>query len=144
MPTLDRVKEPEREIGAGVTIGRVTEETGLSVHALRFYERQGLLTGPVERSASGHRVYRPQEIEWIKNCRRFRAAGMPIATIRRFAELVRQGPGTAAERLDVLREHEQMMRRRMDELRDSLALIQHKVESYEAELAQGDAAELWR
>ncbi|WP_208630234.1 MerR family DNA-binding transcriptional regulator, partial [Amycolatopsis kentuckyensis] len=38
-------------------IGEVAERTGLSVHALRFYEREGLLVGPVPRTVGGRRRY---------------------------------------------------------------------------------------
>jgi hypothetical protein len=34
-----------------LTIGQVAERTGLSVHALRFYEREGVLVDPVRRDA---------------------------------------------------------------------------------------------
>ena len=37
------------------TIGEVTDRTGVSVHARRYYERHGLLAGYVARTSSGHR-----------------------------------------------------------------------------------------
>ncbi len=40
-----------------LSIGRAAERTGLSVHALRFYEREGLLATPVYRNQGGRRVY---------------------------------------------------------------------------------------
>jgi DNA-binding transcriptional MerR regulator len=87
-------------------IGQVAERTGMSVHALRLYEREGLMAGPVRRDAGGRRVYTEWDVEWLLNCTKFRASGMPLATIRRFADLVRQGPGTEPARLELLREHQ--------------------------------------
>jgi DNA-binding transcriptional MerR regulator len=127
-----------------LTIGQVSERTGLSVHALRFYEREGLLTEPVGRTADGRRVYSPRDVEWIANCTRFRASGMPLASIRRFAELVRAGAGTEAERLELLREHRQVVLDRMAELAGSLDLITRKIAAYEDGLARGEADRLWR
>jgi predicted site-specific integrase-resolvase len=39
-----------------LTIQQVAQQTGLSVHTLRYYERNGLLE-PVDRASSGHRRY---------------------------------------------------------------------------------------
>jgi DNA-binding transcriptional MerR regulator len=74
---------------------------------------------------------------------KFRASGMPLATIRRFAELVRQGPGNEAERLALLRAHEQRILGHLAELQDCLGLITAKVASYQAHLDRGTATELW-
>ncbi|WP_410664449.1 MerR family transcriptional regulator [Amycolatopsis sp. lyj-84] len=127
-----------------LAIGKVTDRTGLSVHALRFYEKEGLLAGPVKRDANGHRVYTEHDVEWILNCTKFRASGMPLATIREFAELVRQGPGNEEKRLDLLREHQNTVRARIAELADCLELISRKVEVYEEHVARGTAGDLWR
>ncbi|CAM3424632.1 MerR family DNA-binding transcriptional regulator [Kibdelosporangium persicum] len=35
-----------------LSVGQVTERTGLSVYTLRFYEREGLLTTTVRRARS--------------------------------------------------------------------------------------------
>ncbi|WP_410577167.1 MerR family transcriptional regulator [Amycolatopsis sp. lyj-108] len=127
-----------------LAIGKVTERTGLSVHALRFYEKEGLLASPVKRDANGRRVYTEHDVEWLLNCTKFRASGMPLATIRAFAELVRQGPGNEEKRLELLRDHQNTVRDRIAELADCLELITRKVEIYEEHVARGTANELWR
>ncbi|MEU3766854.1 MerR family transcriptional regulator [Amycolatopsis keratiniphila] len=127
-----------------LAIGQVTERTGLSVHALRFYEKEGLLAAPVKRDANGRRVYTEHDVEWLLNCKKFRASGMPLAVIREFAELVRQGPGNEEKRLELLREHQNTVRDRIAELADCLELISRKVEVYEEHVARGTANELWR
>jgi len=45
-----------------LSIGEVADRTGLSVHALRFYEREGLIANPVRRGPNGHRVYTEQDL----------------------------------------------------------------------------------
>ncbi|HET6290275.1 MAG TPA: MerR family transcriptional regulator [Amycolatopsis sp.] len=127
-----------------LAIGEVTARTGLSVHALRFYEKEGLLVAPVRRDANDRRVYTGQDVEWLLNCTKFRASGMPLATIREFAALVRQGPGNEEKRLELLRDHQNSVRDRIAELADCLDLISRKVESYEEHVARGTANELWR
>ena len=127
-----------------LAIGQVTERTGLSVHALRFYEKEGLLAAPVKRDANGRRVYTEQDVEWLVNCTKFRASGMPLATIREFADLVRQGPGNEEKRLDLLREHQNQVVGRIAELNDCLDLIATKVRIYEEHVERGTADALWR
>ncbi|TVL93483.1 MerR family transcriptional regulator [Streptomyces sp. SAJ15] len=127
----------------GLSIGKVAEATGLSVHALRFFEREGLFLREIPRSGGGQRVYDRADVEWLMLCGRFRDSGMPIATIRRFAELVRSGPGNEHERLELLREHERNVRARIAELTAGLDVIHGKVVTYERHLGDGTAAELW-
>lgn len=125
-----------------LTIGDVAQRTGLSAHSLRFYEREGLLAGRVRRQ-SGQRRYSTSDVEWIDICVKLRSSGMPLATIRRFAELVREGPGNEPERLALLREHQQRIAAQMAELDECLRLISWKAEIYEQHVAQGTAQQLW-
>ncbi|WP_073483911.1 MerR family transcriptional regulator [Streptoalloteichus hindustanus] len=127
----------------GLSIGDVAEATGMSVHALRFFEREGLFLRPIPRSGGGHRVYEAADVEWLLLCDRFRASGMPIATIRRFAELVRSGPGNEQDRLALLRDHERSVRARIAELTACLEVIRGKVVAYEEHVREGTAAGVW-
>jgi hypothetical protein len=68
---------------------------------------------------------------------------MPIATVRKFAGLVRSGPGNEAERLALLREHEQEVRARIEDLSACLEVIHGKVVIYEHHVREGTAAGLW-
>lgn len=130
-------------MSATLSIGQVSERTGLSVHALRFYEREGLLAHPVRREGNGRRVYSEDDVEWLAICTNLRASGMPLTTIRRYAELVRQGPGNEEERLELLRDHQEYVAARIRELTKAKALIRYKVMVYEEHLAKGTADTLW-
>lgn len=132
------VEDPE-ELG----IGDVASRTGMSVHALRFYERQELLLSPVRRTSSGRRVYREADVEWLRICTRLRASGMPLAKLRTFTALVRQGPGNEDQRLALLREHEEHVRAQMADLQDCLDLISWKAGIYEQHVSRGTARGIW-
>ncbi|MFD9908321.1 MerR family transcriptional regulator [Streptomyces sp. NPDC059063] len=129
--------------GAGMSIGEVAEATGLSVHALRFFEREKLFLRPIPRTGGGRRVYEPADVEWLVLCNRLRASGMPIAELRRFAGLVRSGSGNEPERLALLQEHERAVRARIAELDASLEIIHGKVVAYEKHVREGTAAGVW-
>lgn len=130
-------------IESGLSIGQVAERTGLSVYALRFYEREGLLASPVQRGRGGRRVYTEQDLEWLDICTSLRASGMPLTAIREYADLVRQGTGNEKERLSLLRRHQQQVASQIADLTKCLDLIDYKVGVYEKRLGEGTAADLW-
>jgi DNA-binding transcriptional MerR regulator len=123
--------------GGGLSIGQVAERTGLSAHTVRFYEREGLFAEPVQRIA-GRRVFSDEHVEWLALCSILRASGMPLAAIRAYAQLVRQGDGTEPERLALLREHRERVRAQLRDLSRCLDLIDHKVDVYEDLSARGE------
>jgi DNA-binding transcriptional MerR regulator len=129
---------------AGLSIGEVARRTGLSVHTLRLYERKGLLAGEVRRDKSGRRTYSAWDVEWLANCVKFRASGMPLEIISCLAQLVREGSGNEAERLKLLRAHQRRIARQLAQLRDCLDLINTKVASYEQHLAAGASGDPWQ
>ena len=49
----------------GIQIGKVSEQTGLSIDAIRFYEKQRLLDRP-PRTEGGFRLFNAQDIERIQ------------------------------------------------------------------------------
>ncbi|WP_405063942.1 MerR family transcriptional regulator [Kribbella sp. NBC_01505] len=127
----------------GLSIGQVAERTGLSVHALRFYEREGLLADQVRRESNGRRVYSEDDIGWLAMCVKFRSSGMPLETIRQYTELVRQGSGNEQARLELLRSHQEHIAAQIDDLQESLRVITHKVTIYEEHVAAGTASCQW-
>jgi DNA-binding transcriptional MerR regulator len=128
---------------AGLSIAEAARRTGVSVHTLRYYERAGLVVTAVDRTASGRRRYHQLDLDWIVICTRLRATGMPIRTIRRYAELVSAGPGNEQERLALLEAHRAEVTARLARTREHLKLIDHKIDVYRGRLAAGDADRLW-
>ncbi|MFE9916999.1 MerR family transcriptional regulator [Micromonospora sp. NPDC005553] len=128
----------------GLSIGQVAQRTGLTVHTLRLYERAGLLASDVRRDGSGRRVYSAWDVEWLTNCVKFRASGMPLTTIGRLAQLVREGSGNETERLELLREHQRHVTEQLTQLQDCLDLIDAKVAGYERHLTAGASGDPWQ
>ncbi|WP_163511107.1 MerR family transcriptional regulator [Fodinicola acaciae] len=126
-----------------LSIGEVAERTGLSVHALRFYEREGIFADAVRRGSNGRRLYSEDDVEWLHICTKFRASGMPLDTIRQYVDLVRQGGGNEHERLALLKQHQQNVVAQIEELKTCLDVITYKVNVYEEYLARGTADRLW-
>lgn len=127
----------------GLSIAEAARRTGVSVHTLRYYERAGLVVTAVDRTAGGRRRYHQLDLDWIVICTRLRATGMPIRTIRRYAELVSAGPGNEQERLTLLEAHRAEVTAKLARTRENLKLIDHKIDVYRGRLAAGDADRLW-
>ena len=126
------------------TIGQVSALTGLTTHTLRFYEQEALFFAPVRRDAAGRRVFTTEEVEWLKVCTKLRSSGTPLPEIRRYAQLVVEGPGDEAERFEILRRHEAKVRQQIADLLEALGIIHTKVEIYAQRLTAGTAHQLWR
>ncbi len=124
------------EAAPSLSIGQVAERTGLSVHALRFYEREGILANPVRRGPGGRRVYTEDDVEWLTLCIILRASGMPLPAVREYTDLVRHGAGNEKERLTLLRAHEERVTSQIAQLNQCLDLIKFKVGVYEDILDQ--------
>ncbi len=117
-----------------LTIAEAAEQTGLTAHTLRYYERDGLMLGSVDRSASGHRRYSEQDLSWIQLITRLRSTGMPIRDVRRYAALVRAGSGNEAERLELLKDHRARVEAQLAEVTGHLRAIDHKIGIYEGQV----------
>ena len=109
-------------------IHEVAARTGLSIHALRYYERAGLVA-PIARAESGQRDYAEDDVYRIAFVTTLRSAGMPIAEIRRYVELA-QDDDTVAERLALLEAHERAVERQIGELRQHQQRIGQKIAHY--------------
>ncbi|CAM3617772.1 MerR family transcriptional regulator [Nocardioides zeicaulis] len=114
-----------------LSIAEAAEQTGLTAHTLRYYERDGLMLRSVERASSGHRRYTDEDLRWIEMVTRLRATGMPIRDVRRYAALVREGAGNEDERLALLLAHRQTVEQQLAEVTSHLRAIDHKIAIYE-------------
>jgi DNA-binding transcriptional MerR regulator len=135
--------KPRPDSQTGLSIAEAARRTGVSAHTLRYYERAGLVVAAVDRTHGGRRRYQEQDLNWINTCTRLRATGMPIKTIRRYAELVAAGPGNEEERLALLEAHRTEVTAKLAEIEDNLKLIEYKINLYRDRLAAGDTDQLW-
>ena len=77
-------------------IGEVARAAGLGVHAVRFYEREGLLEAPA-RSPSGYREYPPDTVLSLRFIRRAKELGFSLKEISELLSLEASPKATAAD-----------------------------------------------
>ena len=112
-----------------LTISEVAEQTQLSAHTLRYYERIGLMT-PITKGKRGHRRYDREDLEWIVLIKRLRSTGMSVKDMQHFAELVRSGDETFSERRRLLEHHQTRLQAQLEDIEQTLKLLDHKVTTY--------------
>ena len=115
------------------SIQDVSKKTGLSAHTLRYYEKEGLITG-VERSQGGFRQYTDEDLERLGLIRCLKNTGMSIKEISRFVELTREGEQTLEERVALLRAHRDRVLERMAEMQQHLDKVNWKLNFFSEKL----------
>ncbi len=83
-------------------IGRVSQTTGLSVDAIRFYEKERLLDRP-PRTSGGFRLFKADDIERIKFIRSVQNLGFSLPEIRELLVLQRDHRDVCCHVHDLLR-----------------------------------------
>ncbi|RAO37498.1 putative HTH-type transcriptional regulat or [Micromonospora saelicesensis] len=111
-----------------MTIAEVADLLDITPHTLRYYERAGLVE--VARDRHGHRVYDAEAVRRLVFLTRMRLSGMPMRDLQHYISLVGAGQDTVPERLDMLLEHRDIIRRRIRELTLSLAATEYKIATY--------------
>ncbi len=122
--------------GSVFRIGELATRTGRSVHAIRWYEAQGLVPG-VARDEGGRRVYGELHVSWLDLMERLRATGMSIAEMREYTALVMQGSRTLRQRRDMLAAHRERVNATIAEWRRALTLVDRKIDFYDAWMQTG-------
>jgi DNA-binding transcriptional MerR regulator len=115
----------------GLSIGEVSRATGVSIEALRYYEREGLMIDATPRDGGGRRRFGPRDIDWIAGLVMLRETGMPIADIRVIADLSRR-EGTDAEKLAFFEKHRRTVIDQLERTQRHLAAIDAKIAAYDA------------
>lgn len=115
------------------SIQDVSQKTGLSSHTLRYYEKEGLISG-VCRSQGGFRQYTDEDLDRLGLVCCLKNTGMSIHEISRFMQLSREGSHTLAERVDMLLSHRKRMTARIEEMQKNLETVDWKINFFSEQL----------
>lgn len=111
-------------------ISEVSEKYGLTLDALRYYERIGLIP-PVKRSPSGIRDYDDYSCGWIEFIQNMRKAGVQVEVLIEYVQLFQQGSVTKEARKELLREECYRLNERIAELQALRDRLTWKIENYD-------------
>jgi DNA-binding transcriptional MerR regulator len=121
---------------SNLRIGELSARSGRTIHAIRWYETQGLIPGVV-RDGGGRRVYTELHVDWLDLMNRLRRTGMSIAEMRAYTALVKQGRSTLKQRQEMLYAHRTRVLETISEWTLALKLIDGKIDFYGEWLTTG-------
>lgn len=121
------------EGGAIIKIGEISKITGLSYHALRYYENIGLVRN-IGRDEQGNRKYTDDDTKWIKFLLSLRNTGMPLNDIIYYAELYYSGDDSILKRIELLSNYRDRLVEELRRLQSSIDFLANKIEFYNNKL----------
>ena len=107
------------------SIGEVSRMFGLPQSTLRYYDKEGLLPF-VERSSGGIRLFKDSDFEWLSIIECLKQTGMPIKEIKTFIDLCMAGDSTISERLNLIRQQQEVVHAQMAQLQSTLDMLDYK------------------
>lgn len=117
------------------TIGQVSEQFGLPISTLRYYDRQGLFPG-MERT-SGARRFGQREVETLRLIECLKKSGLEIRDIKQFIDWCQQGPATFPQRKELFEKQRETVEKEIEHLEKVLDMLKFKCWFYEQATAEG-------
>src|SRR5712691_3626720 len=99
----------------GLTIGKLSQLTGVNIETIRYYERIMVLPAP-SRTESGHRVYGAMERRILGFVRRSRELGFSLDEVRALLRLGGPEKASCREVRDVAAHHLEDVRSKLRDL----------------------------
>ena len=121
------------------TIGEMAQKLDVAPSTLRYYDKEGLLPF-VERSSGGIRMFKDEDMEWLRLLGCLKKAGMPLKEIRSFMDWSRQGDATIDRRPDLLEKQRQSVLEQQKQLEDTLLMLDYKRWYYQTAREAGTCA----
>lgn len=108
------------------TISQVAERTGLSIHTIRYYDKEGLL--PFIDRHNGTRVFTEQDIDWIDLICCLKGTKMPIKDLRALIQHCTDNDAVLEKGMEILINHKRQVEAQLEELQRSLQTIHYKID----------------
>ena len=102
-------------MGDALQIGEVARKTGLSIDAIRFYEKAGLLLRP-SRTAGGYRLYREREVADLEFIQKAQQLGFSLGEIRELFSIQRHPQEVCLHVRDLIAQKLSVVRGKITEL----------------------------
>lgn len=121
------------------TIGEMAQKLNVAPSTLRYYDKEGLLPF-VERSSGGIRMFKDEDMEWLRLLGCLKKAGMPLKEIRAFMDWSRQGDATIGRRLELIEKQRQSVLDQQKQLEENLLMLDYKRWYYQTAQEAGTCA----
>ncbi|QGQ99343.1 MerR family transcriptional regulator [Paenibacillus psychroresistens] len=113
------------------TVKEVSQKTGITPYTLRFYEKEGVLP-IVDRDANGARMFNDHYIDCVETVQALRSTGLPLAEIKQYVELYKNGNST-------LQQRKKLLVNQKDKVEDQISFLMKTLEKINYKLALIDS-----
>lgn len=111
------------------TIGEVSEMLQISISALRYYDKEGLLP-LVNRTSGNIRVFDETDIECLRMIECLKTTGMQLKDIKLFFEWCEEGDSTIEQRYQLFLKQKEKTEQQIAALSLALERVNYKCEYY--------------
>ena len=108
-----------------LTVGEIAKRLGLNASTLRYYDKQGLLPF-VERSESGIRLFKENDMGMLNMIECLKGTGMSIKDIKTFIDFYDTGDDEFKNRLDIIQHQKANVLAQMELLNYNLDMLDYK------------------
>lgn len=112
------------------TIGEMAKRLNVAASTLRYYNKEGLLPF-VERSDSGIRMFKDEDMEWLTIIECLKQTGMPIRDIKTFIDWCMAGDATIGQRFELIDRQQKAVEQQIARMQNTLRVLEYKHWYYE-------------
>lgn len=105
-------------------IADVSQQTGLSTHTIRYYEKQGLVA-VTSKDSSGHRSFSVKDVELLNWVACLKKSGMSLNQIRSYSTAFQQG--NTAQARSILQLHLQKLLQQQQDVAHYINVTEAKI-----------------
>ena len=107
-----------------ITIGHVAKRTGISIEAIRFYERKGLIDAPA-RKDSGYRQFAEDHIQRLLFIQQAKSLGFSLMEIKELLS-IKEDPETSS------REVKSLAKTKLQSIEEKIKILQRMKKTLKA------------
>lgn len=122
------------------SIGELAKIVGMTIHGLRFYEKEGLI---VPKRKGKNRVYSEEDKLWIEFLVHMKETGMSLHDMKKYIDLRKQENPPLNELMDVLLERREKVRKKLLIYQKNLTILDKKIDVYQQEIQDAEGKDLF-
>lgn len=119
----------KKDVKGIYTISEFAKKIGISVHTLRYYEKEGLIEP--SRDENNYRIYGENDLDWANFVIKLKNTGILLKDIKRYTQLRKIGDATITERKCLLLNHRTNVIAEYEKVQSHLKLLDDKISLYE-------------
>lgn len=124
------------------TVKLVSEMMGISTHTLRFYDKEGLFPN-IERNENRVRLFSDEDLQWVYMVQCLRLTGMPLADIKHYIDLCKQGDSSVPERFEIIAAQKIKAAQEAAAMQERVQVLEKKMQYYKDLLSGAQPEDCW-